>query len=84
MSRRELKITESEYRVKIKGQQFYRYELAGKSLPEDWYSRVRNEISGKLSENPQWQEYQDPGKGTYRSALIVDNHLEDRDFYLCR
>ena len=45
-------------------------------MPEDWYGRVRNEISGELSENPQWQEYRDPGKGTYRSALIVDNHLE--------
>jgi len=27
-------------------------------------------------ENPQWQEYQDPGKGNYRAALIVDNQLE--------
>jgi assimilatory nitrate reductase catalytic subunit len=76
LSRRELTVTESEYRVKIKGEQFYRYELAGETLPEDWRSCVRKNLFSIAAENPQWQEYQDPGKGNYRAALIVDNQLE--------
>ena len=76
LSRRELTVTESEYRVKIKGEQFYRYELAGETLPEDWRSCVRKNLCSTAAENPQWQEYQDPGKGNYRAALIVDNQLE--------
>jgi len=76
LSRRELTVTESEYRVKIKGEQFYRYELAGETLPEDWRSCVRKNLCSTAGENPQWQEYQDPAKGNYRAARIVDNQLE--------
>jgi assimilatory nitrate reductase catalytic subunit len=76
LSRRELTITESEYQVKIKGEQFYRYELAGKSLPEDWRSFVQKNLSNMAIENHHWQEYQDLGKGNYRAAQIIDNQLE--------
>ena len=76
LSRRELTVTESEYRVKIKGDRFYRYELAGESLPEDWHDCVRKNLGGDAAENPQWQEYQDSAKGIYRAARIVDNRLE--------
>ncbi|MDD1643019.1 MAG: molybdopterin-dependent oxidoreductase [Methylococcaceae bacterium] len=76
LSRRELTVTESEYWVKIKGEQFFRYELAGETLPEDWRSCVRKNLCSMPAENPLWQEYQDPGKGNYRAALIADNQLE--------
>ena len=76
LSRRELAVTESEYRVKIKGEQFYRYELAGETLPEDWRSCFRKSLSDTAAEDSRWQEYKDPGKGNYRAALIVDNQLE--------
>ena len=56
-------------------QQFYRYELAGLSLPDDWRSCVRNNLDD-VGEPAQWQEYQDTGKGAYRAARIVDNQLE--------
>ncbi|MFZ2171753.1 MAG: (2Fe-2S)-binding protein, partial [Methylococcaceae bacterium] len=66
----------SEYWIKIKGEQFYRYELAGETLPDDWRSSVRKNLCGIETPNPQWQEYQDPAKGNYRAARIVDNQLE--------
>jgi assimilatory nitrate reductase catalytic subunit len=75
LSRRELTITDSDYRVKIKGEQFYRYELAGQNLPDDWRSCVRKNLDD-AAEQAQWQEYQDTGKGAYRAARIVDNRLE--------
>ncbi|MDD5461313.1 MAG: molybdopterin-dependent oxidoreductase [Methylococcales bacterium] len=77
LSRRELNVTKAEYWVKIKGEQFYRYELAGETLPEDWHGYVRKNPAITADEiNPQWQEYQDSGNGNYRAALIVDNQLE--------
>ena len=76
LSRRELTVTGSEYRVKIKGDQFYRYELAGETLPEDWRSCVRKNLCNTAAEDPQWLEYQDAGKGNYRAARIVDNQME--------
>ena len=75
LSRRELTITKSDYRVKIKGEQFYRYELAGLNLPDDWRRCVRNALDD-AGEPTQWQEYQDTGKGAYRAARIIDNRLE--------
>jgi assimilatory nitrate reductase catalytic subunit len=76
LSRRELTITESEYQVKIKGEQFYRYELAGVTLPEDWRSSVQKNLCSTTAENPQWQEYQDSAKGNYRAAQIINKQLE--------
>ncbi len=81
LSRRELKITESEYWVKVKGEGFYRYELAGETLPDDWRECVRKNLcssssSSSTAENPQWQDYQDAAKGRYRAARLVDNQLE--------
>jgi assimilatory nitrate reductase catalytic subunit len=76
LSRRELNVPQSEYWVKIKGDRFYRYELAGETLPEDWHRCVRKNLCSAATEEPQWQEYQDPGKGNYRAALIVENQLE--------
>jgi assimilatory nitrate reductase catalytic subunit len=81
LSRRELPIVETEYWVKIKGEQFFRYELAGETLPDDWRSYVRKNLCSTACEHPQWQEYQDPAKGNYRAALIDDNRLESVVFF---
>jgi assimilatory nitrate reductase catalytic subunit len=74
LSRQELALADTEYRVTIKGAQFYRYELAGHSSRDDW----RNTINKQLSDvdSAQWQEYQDTGKGGYRAARLIDNQLE--------
>jgi len=76
LSRQELTITEADYRVKIKGEQFYRYELAGKTLPEDWHNCVQKNLDSTTITISQWQEYQDVGKGNYRAAQIINNQLE--------
>ncbi|MDD1606611.1 MAG: molybdopterin-dependent oxidoreductase, partial [Methylococcaceae bacterium] len=76
LSRRELKITEVDYWVKSKAAGFYRYELAGDTLPDDWRDYARKQLCSSTAENPQWQEYQDTAKGSYRAARLVDNQLE--------
>ncbi|MFA6052742.1 MAG: molybdopterin-dependent oxidoreductase [Methylobacter sp.] len=76
LSRRELTINAPEYWVKIKGEQFYRYELAGETLPENWQDWAKKNLCNTDGSNPQWQEYQDAGLGNYRAARLVDNQLE--------
>jgi len=76
LSRRELAINAPEYWVKIKGEQFYRYELAGETLPENWQDWAKKNLCNTDGSNPQWQEYQDAGLGNYRAARLVDNQLE--------
>ncbi len=76
LSRRELNISAPDYWVKIKGEQFYRYEMAGLTLPENWQDWAKNILCDNNGATPQWQEYQDPGLGNYRAARIVNNQLE--------
>lgn len=76
LSRRELDITDMDYWVKIKGDGFYRYELAGETLPEDWQQGVKKNLGNGTADALQWQDYQDAAKGTYRAARLIDNKLE--------
>ena len=76
LSRRELAINAPDYWVKIKGEQYYRYELAGLTLPENWQEWAQNNLGDKGGAILQWQEYQDSGLGNYRAAHIVNNQLE--------
>jgi len=75
LSRRELAFNDVEYWAKSKGESFYRYELAGNTLPPSWpdWARARLGGSGQI---PDWQEYHDSGLGHYRAARIIDNRLE--------
>ena len=76
LSRRELTLAAPDYWVKIKGDQYYRYELAGMTHPENWQAWAKMNLCDNDGETPQWQEYQDPGRGNYRAARIVNNRLE--------
>jgi assimilatory nitrate reductase catalytic subunit len=76
LSRRELSINMPDYWVKVKGEHYYRYELAGIVLPENWQDWAKKNLCDNTGGAPQWQEYQDLGRGNYRAARIVDNRLE--------
>jgi assimilatory nitrate reductase catalytic subunit len=76
LSRHELTINGPEYHVKIKGEQFYRYELAGETTPEDWHHYIQENFCNAVFENSEWQKYKDPRKGIYRAAQFIKNRLE--------
>ena len=76
LSRRELNLADTEYWVKAKGEQFYRYELAGDSMPTDWREWARDKLSGSDLAAENWLEYQDSGLGQYRAARMAGNRLE--------
>jgi len=76
LSRRELKFKSPEYLVKIKGDQFYRYELAGKALPENLKQWAKERLCNHESNAPEWQEYTDNSTHIYRAARIINDSLE--------
>jgi assimilatory nitrate reductase catalytic subunit len=60
---------------RAKGAGFYRYELAGEVVPEDWAAWARQLLchsDGKA----EWIELFDKKAGRYRAARIVDGRLE--------
>ncbi|PCJ31263.1 MAG: nitrate reductase [Gammaproteobacteria bacterium] len=72
LSRESLKPVESHYWVRIKGEQFWRYELAGDSLidaPSDWAKSL-------LGQQGEWLEFSDEGQQRFRAAKVVDDKLE--------
>ncbi|TXL17116.1 hypothetical protein BMR04_07325 [Methylococcaceae bacterium HT3] len=75
LSRHPLDFNHPEYLVKVKGNQFYRYELAGEIVPESWEEWSKNILCSASNEAPQWQEYADPAQNKYRAARILDNQL---------
>jgi len=76
LSRHPLKFSYPDYLVKVKGNQFYRYELAGETVPESWQEWTKNILCSASNEIPQWQEYTDPAENKYRAARILDNQLQ--------
>jgi assimilatory nitrate reductase catalytic subunit len=60
------------YAVRVPGEGFWRYHLAGEEAP-DWSDRAR----GLLAPSPRgdWLEFRDPGAGRYRAAYLLDGRL---------
>jgi assimilatory nitrate reductase catalytic subunit len=75
LSRSELKLPELDYWVKSKGTAFYRYELAGETLPDNWQNYMRQQLCN-TADHAQWQDYQDAAKGIYRAAQLVNDQLD--------
>ena len=69
LSRHELAVGAADYWVKINGEQFFRYELAGPGVLPD--------VRSWFADHPaaDWQTYEDAGKGNRRVAQLVDNRL---------
>jgi len=76
LSRRELQFEQPAYVVKVKGEQFYRYELAGNESFDDYSLWAKNQLCTDTAGMPQWQEYQDVSQGSYRAARLLDNQLD--------
>jgi len=71
-SRTPLTPADSDYWVKIKGEQFFRYEIAGEKAIDDFSSWAKNQ----LGEDGEWLEFSDHGTQRYRAGKIIDNRLE--------
>ncbi len=71
-SRTPLTPANSHYWVKIKGNQFWRYELAGETSivdPSNWAKK-------QLGEEGEWLEFSDQAYQRFRAGKIIDNRLK--------
>lgn len=76
LSRQELSINDADYCVKSKGEQFYRFELAGNSSPEQWSEWAKDHLGWTDNPDSAWLEYQDSGLSHYRAAKIIGQRLD--------
>jgi assimilatory nitrate reductase catalytic subunit len=60
--------------TKVQGEQFVRYELAGRETG-DWVALAR-QLLGVSDVDVDWMEYRDAGRKVYRAAYLVDDRLE--------
>jgi len=74
LSRRTLPIQETGFWVKVQGNGFTRYELAGDTQPGDWATWAR-QLLCQTDSNINWIEYFD-GSSNYRGARMVGDKLE--------
>lgn len=63
-----------DYWVRVKGEQFWRYELAGRDTPGDWAPWARR-VLGATGPTADWLEYRDDRAGRYRAAALRDGAI---------
>ncbi|MBI3560541.1 MAG: molybdopterin-dependent oxidoreductase [Gammaproteobacteria bacterium] len=75
LSRRQLAMQEVDYWALSRGDGFWRYQLAGKTLPAQWEAWARRLL---CCPDPgiNWIEYHDRGAKRYRAARMQHNRVE--------
>ncbi len=76
LAREPLAVEGDVYCTRVRGDGFWRYELAGTQVA-DWGARVR----GWLGADGEWLEFQDPATGRYRGAVMRGARLHGVAFF---
>jgi len=72
LSRKPLKLPNTHYCVSIKGEQFWRYELAGDSIIDNYSAWAKQQ----LGEAGQWLEFADQTAQRFRAGVIKNDQLD--------
>ncbi|TAM16286.1 MAG: nitrate reductase [Rhodanobacter sp.] len=72
--RRRLPTAELSYWAMIRGEQFWRYEIAHRERPGDCGTWARAWLNAATA--AEWLEYEDADAGIYRAALLHEDRLE--------
>jgi assimilatory nitrate reductase catalytic subunit len=75
LSRRDLNVKHISWWSYSQGNQFVRYELAGRETPRDWSVWVRPLLNAMYAE-ADWLEYIDDASGIYRAAHLIEDRLD--------
>lgn len=62
-----------EYRVSVRDQACWRYELAGEAAVDDWPAWIRTVLGDEAGW--EWLEFADVGTKRYRGAVLIDGRL---------
>jgi assimilatory nitrate reductase catalytic subunit len=72
LSRTRLELADASYCASSRGVGYWRHEIAGETLPDNWRSWVQKAWHG----SGDWQEYQDAAMGRYRAACLNEGKLD--------
>ena len=72
ITRSTLQISGCAYRVRARGDGYWRYELAGETQPASWAAWAR----AVLGQEGEWIELSDAAAGRYRGARLTDGRLQ--------
>ena len=75
ISRRKLNIEQASYWAASRGEELWRYEIAGGQVPGDWAEHARSLLC-QHSAAVEWIEYFDSAVNRYRAARIENGRLE--------
>lgn len=75
LSRRQLDLSGQDYWNLNKGNNLWRYEIAGNETPNNWAEHARTVLCAH-EENVSWMEYFDQSSRQYRAARLVGEALE--------
>ena len=67
-----------EWRVVVRGENHWLYELAGEITPANWREWAESIIESadvEMEGEPEWLEYADSSQNRYRCAQLVEGHL---------
>ncbi|CAG0950140.1 hypothetical protein GPROT1_00031, partial [Gammaproteobacteria bacterium] len=74
ISRQARQIEGVAWRVEIRGEGYWLYELAGENVPADWQAWAKGLLPSS-GEDQEWLEYADPSQGRYRCAQLSRGRL---------
>jgi assimilatory nitrate reductase catalytic subunit len=74
LSREPRDVTDVTWWTTIRGNACVRYELAGREVPADWRSWMRQRL-GAMDPGEDYLDYHDPAAGIYRAARLVEDRL---------
>ena len=75
LSREARNVVDATWWTRVRGKGFHRYELAGRSVPGDWATWMRQRLGATASDSD-YLDYLDPASGIYRAAYLVNERLE--------
>lgn len=74
ISRQKPALKYSRYWARSRGKGFWRYEIAGKEMPDDWATHAKTLLN--VEDTEEWAEFYDKADGHYRAARFVDDRLD--------
>ncbi len=74
--RNRLNLQYSTYWTRSRGTGLWRYEIAGREMPEDWADRARVLLSDENDADANWVEFFDKHQNHYRAARFIGEQLE--------
>jgi assimilatory nitrate reductase catalytic subunit len=74
LTRRPLENLDLAWWARIRGADFYRYEVAGRHVPDDWATWARA-LLGAREPDADYLDYIDAAAGAYRAAHIVEERV---------